>query len=288
MQQLKIKSIKKLNIKNDRYDLTMNKNHNFFANGICIHNTSARTGLIKVVTELPLWKYRINKLWPIFHEQAEWQYVSGTRRVVLDSFTDPEKAGFYGSHEFRKKYHDKFVGNLRKGETVYYEIVGWVGSGTSIMGIVDNSKTKDKEFIKRYGQKTVFSYNCPEGENDIYVYRITFVNEDGYSIDLPFSAMEERCKELGVKPVQHLCKPFLFDGNLDALKKTMEDLYDGPSTIDPTHIREGAVIRIENGLNILVFKLKNFYFKVLEGIVKEADVVDIEEAEDIKEGEQNG
>lgn len=48
MRKIKIKSIEKLNKPNDRYDLTIPKNHNFFANGILIHNTSGRTGHVKI------------------------------------------------------------------------------------------------------------------------------------------------------------------------------------------------------------------------------------------------
>ena len=40
MEQVKIKSIRKLPKKLDRYDLTINSTHNFFANNILIHNTS--------------------------------------------------------------------------------------------------------------------------------------------------------------------------------------------------------------------------------------------------------
>ena len=43
MKLTKIKSIKKISRK-DRYDLTVPKNSNFFANGVLIHNTSGRTG----------------------------------------------------------------------------------------------------------------------------------------------------------------------------------------------------------------------------------------------------
>lgn len=46
MREIKIKSIKRLEQKLDRYDLTMERTHNFFANGILIHNTSARTGKV--------------------------------------------------------------------------------------------------------------------------------------------------------------------------------------------------------------------------------------------------
>ena len=39
--QMKIKSIKKID-KLDRYDLTVNTTHNFFANNVLIHNTSEK------------------------------------------------------------------------------------------------------------------------------------------------------------------------------------------------------------------------------------------------------
>jgi hypothetical protein len=37
-------------------------------------------------------------------------------------------------------------------------------------------------------------------------------------------------------------------------------------------------IRVDSGLNMKVYKHKSFEFKVLEGIVKESDVVDLEES----------
>lgn len=48
MEKVKIKSIKKLNQKYDRYDLTVSSTNNFYANGILIHNTSAVFGNILV------------------------------------------------------------------------------------------------------------------------------------------------------------------------------------------------------------------------------------------------
>ncbi len=47
----------------------------------------------------------------------------------------------------------------------------------------------------------------------------------------------------------------------------------------PQHIREGVCIRIENGsVTPILLKNKNFIFKVLEGIVKDTNTVDIEES----------
>lgn len=247
-----------------------------------VHGTSARTGYIKVVMQLSKWKLFINKFFSIFKEKYQWEYVTGTRRVVLDDFNDPTKLGFYGSNEFRKQYHDKFIGNLKKGETVYYEIVGWVDEEKSIMNSCDNTKIKDKEFVKRYGETTTFSYNCPRGISDMYVYRITMTNEDGYVVEYPWFAMVERCEELGIKTVKLLQEPFIYGGNLPQFKEIIETVCDGPDPIDPSHIREGVVVRIENGLNLLCFKHKNIYFKIIEGIIKGDDAsVDIEEQQDI-------
>ncbi len=43
MHYQKIKSIKKINCNSKRYDITVEDNHNFFANNILMHN-SGRTG----------------------------------------------------------------------------------------------------------------------------------------------------------------------------------------------------------------------------------------------------
>lgn len=59
MQILKIKNIRKVPT-TDRYDLTVNSTHNFFANGILIHNTSGISA--HVLCHKPLsWKEKIAK-----------------------------------------------------------------------------------------------------------------------------------------------------------------------------------------------------------------------------------
>lgn len=61
------------------------------------HGTSQRVGYLKVLKQLPKWKEWINKYIPIF-EASSYDYVVGTRRVILDS---PEKEGFHGSEGYR-------------------------------------------------------------------------------------------------------------------------------------------------------------------------------------------
>jgi hypothetical protein len=65
-----------------------------------------------------------------------------------------------------------------------------------------------------------------------------------------------------------------------------KQFYDGPEPLDPTHIREGVVVRIINRPTFTAYKHKNFSFKVLEGIIKDtATAPDMEEADGLDEAE---
>ena len=269
-----------------------------------MHGTSQRTGYLKVLTGYK--KTLFDKIFkrpgtPIY----DWGYVSGTRRVVLDTFD----GGFYGSNEFRKQHHDTFVGKLWKGETVYYEVVGFTHTGAPIMGNGNNEKL-GKDFVKQYGKETVFSYGCdPRGYDekygtdaegpyairedkpisDIYVYRMTMTNEDGEVVEYTPDFMRYRCEQMGVKTVLvfgkatlsedrlHFTAPdgydhdyLIGDGELgDIIMRCAEDYFDGPDPVGKTHIREGVVVRIVNRPKFCAYKIKNFSFKVLEGIIGE-------------------
>ena len=182
-----------------------------------MHGTSQRTGYLPILkgykrTVLDCFLRREGT--PIY----DWGYVSGTRRVVLDNY----ESGYYGNNEFREIHSKTFEGKLWKGETVYYEVVGFTQTGASIMGDGNNKKLNDKEFIKKYGETTVFSYGCsPSGkrtlygkdeeghfsieentpQSDMYVYRMTMTNEDGNVIEYTPNFMRYRCEQMGVKTV---------------------------------------------------------------------------------------
>jgi hypothetical protein len=241
--------------------------------------------------------------------QYNWGSVSGTRRVVLADFD----GGYYGSNEFREQHSKFFDGKLRKGKTVYYEVVGFTTNGTPIMGDADNKKLNDKEFVKQYGKTTTFSYGCsPDGkktfygrddqgnfeiakdvpQSDIYVYRMTMTNEDGDVVEYTPDFMRYRCEQMGVKTVPVLWYGLIpenpgasYDDTITAgewIKNVAERFYDGPDPIGKTHVREGVVVRIINRPKFAAYKHKNFSFKVLEGIIKEvADAPDMEEAQDV-------
>lgn len=272
-----------------------------------LHGTSGRTAYVKTFQGMKrtFWDW-------LFRREGEaiydWGTVSGTRRTVMDTFD----GGFYGSNEFRKQYHDFFEGKLWKGETVYYEIVGFTHDGKSIMGQCSNDKVKDKDFVKQYGKITTFSYGCVpnpkqvagvadpadpnstfqniEHQSRMFVYRMTMTNEDGEVVEYTPEFTRHRCMYMGVdfvpvewsgiipqNPGSHE-DPTITAG--EWVMKKVEQFYDGPEPLDPTHIREGCVVRIINRPTFTAYKHKNFFFKVLEGIIKDtADAPDMEEAD---------
>lgn len=242
----------------------------------------------------------------------DWGYVSGTRRTVLEDYD----GGYYGSNEFRERHSKTFEGKLWKGETVYYEVVGFTHTGVPIMAEGNNEKL-GKDFVKQYGKTTVFSYGCdPEGESfkheyadcwdginvrefkpqsDIYVYRMTMTNEDGAIVEYTPDFMRYRCEQMGVKTVPVMWKGIIPAHTGDAaairlgqdagawIKEKAERFYDGPDPIGKTHVREGVVVRIVNRPKFCAYKHKNFSFKVLEGIIKDtAAAPDMEEAQEIE------
>ena len=237
-----------------------------------MHGTSGRTAYLPSAGKNKI-EHFIFKLFP------RYKYVTGTRRVVLQEFGE---GGFYGDNAFRAAYHNFFKGKLRKGETVYYEIVGYVNETTPIMGIANNKKMNDKEFVKKYGETTTFSYGCKPGESKMYVYRMTYTSLDGTVIEYPWSLVKRRCEEMGATPVMDLDR-FIYTNEQD-LYARIDKWLDIDDPIGKTHVDEGVVARIEDRASFTAFKKKSYAFKILEGIIKEnADAPDIEEAQEVEE-----
>lgn len=244
-----------------------------------VHGTSQRTGNT-LELRYPKWGMWINGIFKkeVIHPVRDYNYACGTRRVILKNLENP--FGFYGENEiFRKKAHDMFAGKLHKGESVYYEIVGWANKGVLIMPAADNKKLNDKEFVKRYGPKTVFHYGCPEDAFDVLVYRMSMTNEDGHEVDYDWNTTKQRCNEMAIKYVPEITK-MIYDGNKMELLALCERTFNNCSLMTPAHLMEGVVVRVD-GSRWYALKHKSFQFKVLEGIIKDTAVVDMEEVQDV-------
>ena len=269
-----------------------------------IHSTSGRCSLayteqeiynpllskvfnrLNVSTHYPL----INKAWNWFRQAVEertketikgYMPQNGTRRVVLKK--DSGNTGYYGSDDFRWAVADRLLPFLRKGETLYYEIVGWVSPDKHIMPPHNTAVTGDKKFIKQYGQEITYNYGVPNGTAKAYVYRIAVTNEDGYQWELPWEAVKARCLELGVDHVPewrviHDYHPDMLFHTYSGLIGLVESL-SLQSTFEG-QFPEGVVVRVDHQGKTWFLKEKNWYFLAMEGFQKDKpDYVDTEEIE---------
>ena len=245
-----------------------------------LHGTSARTMKTVKITK------KSNKLRRFLHMEPkitrEVSVVSGSRIVVLKDMNAND--GYYSDNGFRRKYHDLLKENLPEGFEVFYEIVGYVNETTPIMGSVSNKGVKEKEFVKKFGDTTTFSYGCKPGESDMYVYRMTATTADGTVVELPWETVKVWCDKLGVKHVPDLEK-FIYTTPEDLKERANKHLSNMPADeIGKTHVAEGVVVRIDNRSTFTAYKDKVFEFKVIEGIAKDtSDVPDMEEAEELFE-----
>ena len=238
-----------------------------------LHGTSHRVGNTLIELELNLFQKLWNKFpLPKFPTRM-WKVLHGSRRVVLGDLTSD---GYYKT-DFRQRATGWLGQYLRKGETLYLEIVGWADETHSLMPFHNTDALKDKKISKIYGKEMRYLYGNQPGQCSVYVYRITMTNEDGIETELSWNQVIARCKELGINPVPMLAKVF-YDGDVDNLLKNADELAMGGSSIDQTHIKEGICVRIEHPDYFNILKYKSFVFKVMEGIAKDDDnAVDLEE-----------
>jgi len=257
-----------------RYDIETTTG-SFIANNIVVHN-SARVANSCTTQELTWWQKLLQRV-GVSISTTRYEYLIGSRNVILGELKADGSVGkdnFY-SDEFRRKAAKPFLGQLHKGEVVYYEIVGYAAFNTPIMSTV---KVKDKDIKKIYGDEVTYTYGCHNGGFDIYVYRVAYQTEDGKSVDLSWDQVKQRCAELGVKHVPEVDPDIqALWNNVDNPIDFIQDYIAQPDPTDDRHPMEGVVLRVE-GSTPEFYKEKAFIFKVLEGIAADQGVVDTEEA----------
>ena len=259
-----------------------------------VHGTSSRNAYQPVIigengfflTKLIAHSNWLPKKWRMSAQshltpKTEMRYLIGTRRTVL---TNNSVGGFYGNDDFRRAWGERFKGKLLPNEECFGEIAGFQAPNAPIMTPGDNTKTKDKAFIKQYGKTTTFSYGCsPTGDNKplnrYFVYRMTYTTPEGVVIEYPWDLVKQRAEQMGFETVPEL-ERFIYTTEEDFLARIAK-YEDIPSTIDSSHVIEGVVIRKMNGTRFDVAKDKSFNFRVLENLIKvDAEMPDMEEMEE--------
>ena len=207
-----------------------------------IHGTSGRTGHMLTDTFRPWYKPWIQK--------RKWMTLSGTRRV-----------DHIGSHMpvEREEIRLSLDGKLHQGETVYYEIFGYMKSG----GMVQPG----------------FPYGCEPGQYKVMLYRVTITTPDNFTFDLPREAVYHRTDELGmVKPA--LYERFTVSGDLarDCLIKSIADDYVHGNSAWANHMKEGVVVWFQQTDGTWsCFKHKSDEYYLNDDLMKEKNIGDIED-----------
>lgn len=263
-----------------------------------LHGTSGRTAYIKYpIKNEYKWYQKLSaffQLKKLPEYTIEYQKVFGTRRVIKGIVTE-------NATDYRSLVSKQIEPYMQKDEIWYYEIVGFEDSGASIMQSVSTEKMP-KDFRKRFGDTITYKYGCLPGTYDFYVYRIMVKTEDR-EYELPWSTVKDRCNRAGIKHVPEVDQ-FIARSenhkliNYDADDYNYDDGYarytikeyikylceetDIADPIDPSHIKEGYVVRVDSldTEKTKLYKEKTFEFKVLEGIIKDSDTyVDEEESQ---------
>ncbi len=217
--------------------------------------TSFRAANHKEIRELSWYEKLLNKFVPI--KNHSYKHVCGSRRVIMS-----KDSNNYYDTDLYSDMLERLGNTLYPGESIYGEIVGW--------------QNHDKPLFERGGVK--FKYGCVPGHRDLYIYNIKWTLPNGYNIDLPWYKIKQRCFHLGLNHVPEILPTFRYDGSLSKLSETVFSYVDGADLVDPSHIREGVVIRVDdtNGKTFFL-KAKSQKFYELEDAFKNDGNVDIEE-----------
>lgn len=184
---------------------------------------------------------KIGRFLGIDVKESEYDILYGSRRMVKN-FTF---GGFY-KRDLWKVAKDRIAHQIPKGFTVYGEAVGYVPETST--------------FIQKG-----YDYGMPEGEMGLYVYRITFTNEDGEVLELPTDGIQEFCEERGWKAVPIVAQ---YKGHSlpdkEALVKELElwkEKHGVNCKICNNKVpAEGYAIRIESVKSFEVYKYKTEEF----------------------------
>lgn len=140
------------------------------------HGTSWVVGNILTKRSLK-WYEKLAKKVGFKLKDTEYDYVYSSRKVVKNEFETKDKQGYY-KYDLWADIKEAVKDKIPKNYTLYGEALGY---------------TKDGAYIQKD-----FDYGCNVNEMKIYVYKISVVNEDGFTIYLDDRQVEEFCEKLGL------------------------------------------------------------------------------------------
>ena len=206
---------------------------------------------------------------------TEYGMLYSSRSVLKNQNMDKENNNdhFYDSDVW-KIVADKIYPCLKKGYSVYGEIVGYTPTGSMIQ--------KD------------YDYGCQISNLDYLIYRMTYTNVDGDVFELSPNQLEDYCSRYGLKiPLVHyngrakelypeLCTDNSWNDNF--LKLLEKDYLEKDCIFcksKPNIPAEGIIVRIDKPNTWEVYKLKSFRFLQKESDSLDAGILDMETSQNL-------
>jgi RNA ligase len=221
-----------------------------------LHGTSIRIANTIVKRKLNLIEKALQKL-RVKIQEYEYDYVFGSRKVIKDA-NNPLHKHFYDVDIWSIE-GKKLEGMLPQNCVVYGELIGWTPSGAPI--------------------QANYTYNIPQGECRLYVYRVAFVTEQGRVIELHWDHVKQFCRELGLNHVPELWRSRLSEAPIEAMMdKRYADIgyaFALPLGENKSLVDEGICIRVDTMVPYIL-KAKSPIFLQHESKLLDTGVADLE------------
>jgi hypothetical protein len=231
------------------------------------HGTSSVTANVLVKRQLK-WYENVLDWIGVKLDKVQYDYLYSSRKVIKNDALFEHN--HYYKYDLWKEAGERFFKNkLHSGESVYYEILGFLKDGGYIQGGYD--------------------YKCNPNEYRIEVYRITQTNVDGKVIELQWNQLKHRCQEMGVNHVQEIfygkAKDMYSELSVDQhwhenfLNRLREDYLEKWQVFNNNNVPEEGIVLRKEGYEIECFKLKSFAFLKRETEQLDKGGVDMESGE---------
>lgn len=246
-----------------------------------LHGTSVIFGKLLTYRKLSFIEKVLKKLGVNINDKV-YDLLYSSRRVIKNDDLNTQANHYYSSDVWGDASKTLEYA-VQKGYTLYGEIVGYTRDGGEIQKGYD------------YGCiQPVYEDEYVEGVHyRVYIYRITFTNEDGNVSELSWRQIRAYCEHFGLRhvPEYYFGKLVDFDKSLKKIKsdedfneaviKLLEDKYlekycEFCGNRVPS---EGIVLRIDKLFNFDAYKMKSFAFLEMESKQLDENVIDIESEE---------
>lgn len=243
------------------------------------HGTSWIVGNVLTVRKLSWWE-KVAQYFGAKIKDTEYDYICSSRKVVKNQYLNETAGpGFY-DYDLWTDIKDRLKAWIPKGFTLYGEAVGYLPTGKMI-------------------QKG-YHYGCPQNEYRLFVYRITFTNEDGKTYELSDDQIAEFCRVRGLSS-----KKIFYSGTAaDLFPDLKQDEHWHENWLKALSARsdfnlndvmcpnnnnavpaEGVVLRVDSLESFDAYKLKNWRFFEYETKLLDAGESDLESDQVVDEDE---